>query len=166
MFTPSEVDNGVLYCCSISNKIESALFPGTYLGKKTFSYLISILKRKLVPSPSCFVNMLALLDRFILVSNENSLPLHLEDICFVHGLVEISLLLAVKVNEDYAQSNKAYVVSAGLTLQEMNRMEREFIERLGWNVHVCISDYEFFEEEIWSYHALSKENFTCMCGKD
>lgn len=49
-------------------------------------------------------------------------------------LIVVATLLALKVDDDAMISNAKWAACVGLTLQEMNALERGFCESVGWKL--------------------------------
>ena len=76
----------------------------------------------------------------------------------IHRLLLTSVLLAIKYNEDDYYSNTHYSKIGGITMQELNDLEDEFIVGLNWQVWV---DYELFskyDDYLKHYQSLVQEN--------
>ena len=61
----------------------------------------------------------------------------------IHRLLITSILLAIKFNEDDYYSNTHYAKVGGISMEELNNLEDEFIDGLDWNVWV---DKELFDK--------------------
>ena len=48
----------------------------------------------------------------------------------------IGILTAIKYNEDYKYSNSHYAIIYGISVEELNELEDEFVEGLEWEVWV------------------------------
>ena len=69
----------------------------------------------------------------------------------IHRILFISILIALKYNEDSIYSNKYYSEVAGVSLKELNSMENSFLELLDFKLFVS-------EEEFKKYN-FYLENF-------
>mmetsp|Transcript_62048 Transcript_62048/g.108633 ORF Transcript_62048/g.108633 Transcript_62048/m.108633 type:complete len:253 (-) Transcript_62048:26-784(-) len=65
-----------------------------------------------------------------------------------HRLFATALVIAVKFNEDKYYSNAYYAKVAGLRLQEVNKLERRFLQLLDWKVIVQQEEYAMYFELI------------------
>jgi hypothetical protein len=54
-----------------------------------------------------------------------------------------SILTAIKFNEDDFYSNTYYAKVGGITLQEINNLENEFLTLINFNLWI---DYEIFQK--------------------
>ena len=75
----------------------------------------------------------------------------------IHRLLITSVLLAIKFNEDDYYSNTHYSKIGGITMQELNTLEEEFIEGIKWNVWVDQELYEKYYSYFKHYQSLVKE---------
>eukprot|EP00826_Nyctotherus_ovalis_P011569 TRINITY_DN13009_c0_g1_i5.p1 TRINITY_DN13009_c0_g1~~TRINITY_DN13009_c0_g1_i5.p1 ORF type:complete len:132 (+),score=37.88 TRINITY_DN13009_c0_g1_i5:24-398(+) len=62
----------------------------------------------------------------------------------IHRLIATVLMVSVKYNCDNYYSNKYYALSAGLSLIEINTLEREMLELLNYELEVTVEKYEEF----------------------
>ena len=69
----------------------------------------------------------------------------------IHRILFISILTAIKYNEDSVYSNKYYSEVAGVSLKELNLMENSFIELLDFKL--------FVTEEEFKKYSFYLENF-------
>lgn len=60
----------------------------------------------------------------------------------VHRLYAACLQVAMKAHSDVFYSNKCYAAAVGVPLSEMNRLEKELLESLGWRVQVTAQEVE------------------------
>lgn len=76
--------------------------------------------------PECFVVALVYMDRATKADPKIAI-----DALTVHRLLACSLMLAAKFHNDVHHSNRDYARLAGLTLPEMNELERSMLKLLG-----------------------------------
>lgn len=76
----------------------------------------------------------------------------------IHRLIITSVLLAIKYNEDDYYSNTHYAKVGGITLQEINTLEEEFVEGLDWKVFVDKSLFDKYYSYLKHYQGLVKNN--------
>lgn len=102
-------------------------------------------------SPSCFVVAYAYLDRFI--HQQPGIPITSLN---VHRLLITSVMVAAKFLDDSYYNNAYYGKVGGVKTQEMNRMELEFLFRLGFRLHVTLEVFDSYcshlERELAGYH--------------
>lgn len=92
-------------------------------------------------SDACFLAAFIYIDRII---KRHS---HIQ-VCSLsgHRLFAVSLIMAVKYNEDTYYSNAYYAKVAGLRLQEVNKLERHFLRLLDWKLIVQPEEYSMYCE--------------------
>ena len=76
----------------------------------------------------------------------------------IHRLIITSILLAIKYNEDDYYSNSHYAKVGGISLQELNTLEDEFIEGLNWKVFVDLDLFEKYDIYLKHYQGLVKNS--------
>ena len=54
----------------------------------------------------------------------------------IHRIILAGLVVAIKVQDDIYLTNSYYARCGGVRLQELNRLEAEFANLLGFNFHV------------------------------
>ncbi len=54
----------------------------------------------------------------------------------IHRIMFIAILISIKYNEDNVFKNDYYAKVAGVNLNEINKMEFEFINLLNFNVYI------------------------------
>jgi len=87
-----------------------------------------------------FVTAIAYIDRF-LAANPAGIELAL---CNVHRLFAVSFVVAAKFVSDLYNSNKYYARVAGVSLEELNLLERAFLSDLGYNLYLTTEQYEAY----------------------
>eukprot|EP00249_Psilotum_nudum_P004495 c18011_g2_i1 orf=248-934(-) len=87
-------------------------------------------------SPSCFVVACIYLER--LQHQQAGLPI---TALTVHRLLITSIMIATKFLEDTHYNNAYYAKVGGVMVLEMNRMELEFLFRMGFQLHVTVHDF-------------------------
>lgn len=63
----------------------------------------------------------------------------------IHRIVATAAVLAAKVQDDERFDNAHYAKVAGVSVRELNLLEREFITILRWRVHVDVAEYRTYE---------------------
>lgn len=84
-----------------------------------------------------FVTAIAYIDRF-LATNPGGVELAL---CNVHRLFAVAFVVASKFASDLYNSNKYYARVAGVSLEELNVLERSFLADLGYTLNVTPEQY-------------------------
>jgi hypothetical protein len=80
-----------------------------------------------------------ILDKYIKCTNNKITPNR------IHRLLLAILLIASKIYEDISFSNSYYAYIGGVSLKEINFLEKSILEDLDWNVYV-------FNDEISKYY--------------
>ena len=87
-----------------------------------------------------FVTAIAYIDRF-LATNPRGIELAL---CNVHRLFAVAFVVAAKFVSDLYNSNKYYARVAGVSLEELNSLERAFLGDLGYNLYLTPEQYDAY----------------------
>jgi len=87
-----------------------------------------------------FVTAIAYIDRF-LATNPSGIELAL---CNVHRLFAASFVVAAKFASDFYNSNKYYARVAGVSLDELNALERAFLNDLGYSLNLTPEQYDAY----------------------
>ncbi|KAH7430383.1 hypothetical protein KP509_09G096500 [Ceratopteris richardii] len=105
-------------------------------------------------SPSCFVVAYAYLDR--IVHQQRGIPITSLN---VHRLLITSVMIAAKFLDDSYYNNAYYGKVGGVSTQEMNRLELEFLFRLGFRLHITLDVFDSYcshlERELASYDVVA-----------
>jgi hypothetical protein len=116
------------------------------------------LKKYFNCSPSCFVTGLMYIDTILTktkkLSPEQRVVL---DTLTIHRLTLVSLVLAVKYHEDNHYSQAYYAQVGGVSLSELNAIERKFVEILEWNLEVDYDRFSKYYGELVSHPSVCKE---------
>eukprot|EP01062_Namystynia_karyoxenos_P035974 TRINITY_DN2624_c0_g1_i1.p1 TRINITY_DN2624_c0_g1~~TRINITY_DN2624_c0_g1_i1.p1 ORF type:complete len:339 (+),score=91.32 TRINITY_DN2624_c0_g1_i1:90-1106(+) len=86
--------------------------------------------------PTCFVRMVIYVDRLLEAlgtGNGDALPLTLRN---AHRMVLASFVVACKLNDDKHLTNERYAQLGKVSLQDMNRLEKEVLVTLDWHLEV------------------------------
>jgi len=81
-------------------------------------------------------------------SKKSHIPCYWIDSFNSHRLLSVSVLTAVKLNEDDCFSNQKFATLFGITLKDLNLMEKTFCETLQWNLHVDEQMYQKYEKNL------------------
>ncbi|AED91160.1 putative protein [Arabidopsis thaliana] len=87
-------------------------------------------------SDSCYIVAYIYLDRFI--QKQPLLPI---DSSNVHRLIITSVLVSAKFMDDLCYNNAFYAKVGGITTEEMNLLELDFLFGIGFQLNVTISTY-------------------------
>jgi hypothetical protein len=100
-------------------------------------------------SPCCFAVGLIYLER--MKKRDPGVCLTLANF---QRLFLVSVMTAAKYLDDFYYSNKHWAEVGGITTQEINRLELEFLFRIGFNLHMQREEYDWYAEEL---HARVEE---------
>lgn len=135
----------------LPNKVDKvSIFYSTFRQPFSLESYISRLVSYTHCSRSVFVNALVYLDRIkktdprLAISEMN-----------VHRVLITAVVLSVKFLEDELYRNSYFAKVGGIqTVQEFNRLERTFLEAIGWAVHVENAEYAQYERQLGSIFML------------
>ena len=116
------------------------------------NYLKRLIKHS-KPEPSTLILGVIYFDR---ICNNGNLILN----CFnVYKLLLISLVLAIKFNEEYFESNKYYSTIGGLNLKSFNKLEIKVLEIINYDLYVYDDIYVNYLNQFSAF--LEKNNIFC-----
>ncbi|KEG10088.1 cyclin 6 [Trypanosoma grayi] len=87
-------------------------------------------------SPSCFVQSIIFLDRYVEASN---IPITFHN---VHRLMITAAMVSAKLNDDACYNNAYYAHIGGISNAELNSLELAFLKTIGWCTWVEPNEYE------------------------
>ncbi len=93
-------------------------------------------------SESCYIGALIYLDRAMQNGHITLRSLN------IHRLIITSMLLSIKYLEDFYYDNEYYAKVGGLSLREINDLEAEMLQMLGFSVHIEEAIYYKYKEDI------------------
>uniref|UniRef100_A0A7S0VY75 Cyclin n=1 Tax=Hemiselmis tepida TaxID=464990 RepID=A0A7S0VY75_9CRYP len=64
-------------------------------------------------------------------------------------LVVTAIMVAAKFLDDYYHSNKHWALIAGLPTKELNNLEVDFLDQLGYRLHIQREEYDWFAQELY-----------------
>mmetsp|Transcript_42611 Transcript_42611/g.106587 ORF Transcript_42611/g.106587 Transcript_42611/m.106587 type:complete len:362 (-) Transcript_42611:214-1299(-) len=64
-------------------------------------------------------------------------------------LVVTAIMVAAKFLDDYYHSNKHWALIAGLPIKELNELEVNFLDQLGYKLHIQREEYDWFAQELY-----------------
>ncbi|KAJ9464753.1 Cyclin-U3-1 [Diplonema papillatum] len=122
---------------SSSGSVSSvSVFDGTKDGPMSIQdYLIRMVKYGYC-SKETFIIVVIYLDRFYSATSRELTTRN------IHRLLLSSFVVAVKLRDDMYYSNSYYATIGGVSLSDMNRMERLFLAALNWDTYVDRGEYE------------------------
>ena len=94
-------------------------------------------------SPECLIICLILLDRYVQASQ---VPITFRN---VHRLTIACVLVTAKLRDDIYYSNAYYSSIGGVSTQEINLLELEFLTQIGWETWVEPSEYDAYVQALW-----------------
>jgi hypothetical protein len=95
-------------------------------------------------SDACFLVSLVYISRIIKL-NPTTLVL---DALSIHRFLAISLVVSVKFNDDVYFSNGFYAKVCGLSMQELNSAEIDFLKLIGWKLSVSPEEYSECRQQV------------------
>ena len=75
----------------------------------------------------------------------------------VHKILFVSILLAIKYNEDTFYDNKYYSKIAGVPLKELKSMEYEYIKLINFDLYVNKAIFEKYKNYIYSINSIKNK---------
>merc|ERR1712194_826860 len=94
-------------------------------------------------SDSCLLIALIYIDRIIKLHPAFPVCAH-----SIHRILGISLTVAAKFADDDFYSNSYYAKVCGLTLKELNKLERDFLRMLAWNCRISPDEYQEYRQRV------------------
>ena len=88
--------------------------------------------------PSCYIGMMIFIERFL---NNNSKGISFINKWNAHRLVAIAFYIACKTIEDVRFNGRCFSKILGITMDELNKLEIEFLYDIEWNIFVSATDY-------------------------
>ena len=61
-----------------------------------------------------------------------------------HRLYCISLRIASKIFDEYFKDNSSFASISGLSLQELNYLEKEYLRNIQWNLFIDFNTYSYY----------------------
>lgn len=118
-------------------------FVGKSVPDMPLSQYLSRCKKYFRCCPACMIVAAIYIDR--ITSNDAKLLLHSLN---VHRLFATALVLACKFLEDQVFSNKFYAQVAGVSLQELNRLELQFVTALSFDFSVTPEKFNEYSQQL------------------
>lgn len=106
----------------------------------TIAEYIGRIRRFFGCNVECYVLCLLYIDRLIKLH-----PNIVFSALSSHRLIIIGMTLAAKFHEDTFYSNKFYAKVGGVSLKELNLLERCFLQLIDWKLQVHPEEYELYE---------------------
>jgi hypothetical protein len=102
-------------------------------------------------SPCCFAVGLIYLER--MKKRDPGVCLTLTNF---QRLFLVSVMTAAKYLDDFYYSNKHWAEVGGITTQEINKLELEFLFRMGFNLHMQREEYDWCAPQIVTHQVRDK----------
>jgi hypothetical protein len=113
-------------------------------------YLKRIMKY-LNPEISTIIISLIYLDFYLNTDKEN---LFLTDYN-VYKIYLISIVLAIKYNEDNLDTNRVFSEVGGISLEKLNFLERKFLKSIDYKLYITNDLFKVYEENLKSFFDLN-----------
>ena len=104
-------------------------------------------------SIECFLLSLVYIDRLI---QSGHVPVNSFTI---HRVIIVSIVLAIKFNDDSFYDSASYALIGGIPVEELNYLEMEFLKEINFSLLVSCEDYQKYHNEL----CLHAENGLCPC---
>lgn len=121
----------------------ASCFHSQRVPKVTLSSYASRIQKYFDCSQECYVLCLIYIDRIVKLHPD----FEVNDLT-CHRLLLTGLLLAVKYNDDVFAANDYYSRVGGISPQEMNSLEVEFLRLLEWKLYVSPSEYSWYAQTL------------------
>jgi hypothetical protein len=120
-------------------------FQSSYPPSITISAYLERINKYAKCSPNCFIVALIYIDR--LIETRNVILSNLN----VHRVLITSIMLATKVFDDEFYKNAYYAKLGGVSTQEMNSLELEFLSLMNFDFFVTVETFEKYQNELLSF---------------
>ncbi|CAD8195477.1 unnamed protein product [Paramecium pentaurelia] len=100
-------------------------------------------------SNECFILALIYIDKV----QERNQDVVINSYC-VHRFLLACILLSIKYNDDDYYKNDYYARVGGVTLQELNSLEKELLTLLDYQLFVSSNQYYYYKEKLMKYAQL------------
>lgn len=97
-------------------------------------------------SSSAFIVMLVYLERV-----QRYCPTLTLNSVNCHRLILVALVLAIKYMEDDVYLNSHYAFIGGVSTSELNELELQFLDLIGWNLNVCRDMFDHFRNDLMEH---------------
>lgn len=84
------------------------------------------------------------------LSNDQNWPIILSRYN-IHRLLVVSMMVSCKFYEDYYIDNESWATIAGMSLQEINRLERKFLTYIGFEINTKLDWFLNYVQMLLSY---------------
>lgn len=115
--------------------------------KKSLTKYIKRLIKYFEPEKSTLIISIIYIDKIFYQEKEKEENLFLT-YNNIYKVFLTSLILAIKFNEDYLEDNEFFAKHGGISLKELNKLEREFLSFIDYNLFIDNDVYEIYEETL------------------
>lgn len=137
----------------LAARAPSPAFTGAHIPDITIATYAARLHKYFKCSAACWVAMLVYMDRVLSGTRDSDSPVVLDTLS-VHRLLLSALVVSVKFHEDSQYSNQYYAQVGGFSLQEMNRMEVDFVGLLSWDLEISGITFDKYFEQLTIHPGL------------
>jgi len=122
---------------------KAALFHSANTPSMSIQDYLNRIRKYFRGCDECFVFALVYIDR--LATADSGMVVSALN---AHRLLLIAVVLATKFHDDIHYSNEYYAKVGGMTLKEVNSLEKHFAETLSWKLHVGPEEYRFYHNVV------------------
>lgn len=126
--------------------IKDYLFRYVNFKTKYFPYTDYRISNYAKCSADCYVLALVYIDR-VIRGNANFAVNSLN----AHRLVIVAMMVAAKYHDDHYFNNDYYAVIGGVTNEEINTLEVEFLFMINFNLFVAVESFRQYERELLNH---------------
>jgi len=141
--------------CMVSSSMTRSggtIFHSQYPPDVSITKYVARMRRYLKCKASCYVLCVYYIDKLLTQHPEISF-----DTLSSHRLIMMSIVLAAKFHSDTHFSNRFYAKVGGVSLRELNSLERCFLDLLDWNLTIS--------EEQYSQYRTILNVASCVTGR-
>lgn len=144
-----------------NNNEKLTVFDSSVIPPVTIEAYVGRLHKHFLCSDKCFLAALVYIDRLLRFGKIRALTAR-----NVHRIALTSLLSAVKFLEDGFYSNSYYAKCGGITLKELNRLERVFLRKVEFQLYISDTEYRVYEGAVESMGACEDNEETPVEDED
>ena len=125
-------------------KKDSAFYSAAVPKISLYDYIKRIQKYTFIENNTMILSLIYI-DRICLIDNFEL------DYCNIHKVIFAAILIAIKFNEDKVYSNNYFSKVAGVSLKELNLMEKEILTLLEFKLYVDDTIFKQYEKYLQSF---------------
>jgi len=114
-------------------------FRSVSMPKLSLSGYASRIEKYFGCTVECYVMCMLYIDRIVKMNPD----FEVSDLT-CHRLLLVSIMVATKFHDDIYASNEYFAKVGGIQLDDLNKMEAEFVKLLKWNLYMTADEYEWF----------------------